>query len=124
MPKPNESESEQANGPREISRCDVASLDHSFFATRIGATLTVPFENHENITLALAEVSDLKESRRQERFALVFRGPLDVPLGQGSYVVELEEIGAFDLFLVPVGMDEQGYSYEAVFNRLLSEKAE
>jgi hypothetical protein len=124
MPKQNESKPEQSNVPREISRGDVASLDHSFFATRIGAALTVPFENIENITLTLAEVSDLKESKRQERFAVVFRGPLAVPLAQGSYVVELEEIGAFDLFLVPVGMDEQGYFYEAVFNRLLSENAE
>ena len=123
MPKQNESKLEQPNVPREIPRGDVASLDHSFFASRIGATLTVPFENIENITLTLAEVSDLKESKRQERFAVVFRGPLAVPLGQGSYVVELEEIGAFDLFLVPVGMDEQGYFYEAVFNRLLSENA-
>jgi hypothetical protein len=123
MPKQDESKPVRTDVPREIPRCDVATLDHSFFAARIGATLTVPFENADDITLALTEVSDLKKSPRQERFALVFRGPLEVPLGQGSYVVELAEIGAFDLFLVPVGMDEQGFSYEAVFNRLLSENS-
>jgi hypothetical protein len=107
----------------EVAKCDVATLDHSFFAARIGTTLRVPFENIADVELSLLEVSDLKESRRQERFAVLFRGPLEVPLAQGSYVVALEGTGVFDLFLVPVGRDEQGYSYEAVFNRLLSEKS-
>jgi hypothetical protein len=34
------------------------------------------------------------------------------------YGVEHDRLGTFDLFLVPVGADETGVSYEAVFNRL------
>jgi hypothetical protein len=30
--------------------------------------------------------------------------------------MEHEEIGAFDIFLVPIGPDEQGLLYEAIFN--------
>jgi hypothetical protein len=30
-----------------------------------------------------------------------------------------ESIGDFDLFLVPIGRDESGTFYEAVFNRLI-----
>jgi len=117
---------EQNNSDRapEAAKCDLATLDQPFFAARIGKTLRVPFENIADVELSLVEVSELKESKRQARFAVLFRGPLEVPLAQGSYVVELEETGRFDLFLVPVGRDEQGYSYEAVFNRMLSENAE
>jgi hypothetical protein len=28
------------------------------------------------------------------------------------------QLGTFDLFLVPVGQDQQGVYYEAIFNRL------
>jgi hypothetical protein len=31
-----------------------------------------------------------------------------------------EAIGDFELFLVPIGRDETGTFYEAVFNRLIS----
>jgi hypothetical protein len=30
--------------------------------------------------------------------------------------MEHEEIGAFDIFLVPIGPDEEGLCYEAIFN--------
>ncbi|MEA2203822.1 MAG: hypothetical protein QOE77_598 [Blastocatellia bacterium] len=115
------SKQNKSDGVPEVVKRDVATLDRPFFAAHIGSTLKVPFENIADVELRLTEVSELKESKRQERFAVLFRGPLEVPLAQGNYVVELEGTGVFDLFLVPVAMDEQGYSYEAVFNRLLSE---
>jgi hypothetical protein len=37
-------------------------------------------------------------------------------LGQGVYPLDHEAMGAFELFLVPVGKNERGYQYEAVFN--------
>ncbi|MBA2691313.1 MAG: hypothetical protein H0U65_02310 [Rubrobacter sp.] len=48
-------------------------------------------------------------------FSLVFRGPKDIPLSQRTYEVEHEGIGAFALFLVPVGPDGEGMGYEAIF---------
>jgi hypothetical protein len=45
----------------------------------------------------------------------VFRGPGDVLLPQRIYRMEHEEIGVFDLFLVPIGPDEIGLRYEAIF---------
>jgi hypothetical protein len=32
-----------------------------------------------------------------------------------------DEIGAFELFIVPIRRDDQGFSYEAVFNRMRQE---
>jgi hypothetical protein len=45
----------------------------------------------------------------------VFRGPQDVSLPQRIYRVEHAGIGAFEIFLVPIGPDEGGHRYEAVF---------
>lgn len=54
----------------------------------------------------------------QECFSLIFRGPREKPLQQGMYQMHHNQLGAFDLFLVPVGRDHNGVYYEAVFNRL------
>ncbi|MHC4219850.1 MAG: DUF6916 family protein [Planctomycetota bacterium] len=49
-------------------------------------------------------------------FSLVFRGPKEVPLAQMIYDLEHQEMGSLDLFLVPIGPDEEGMLYESVFN--------
>ena len=54
----------------------------------------------------------------QERFSVVFRGPRDKLLQQGTYHLQHTQLGTFDLFLVPVGRDHDGVYYEAVFNQL------
>ena len=48
-------------------------------------------------------------------FALVFRGPLEPILPQRIYRFEHDSLGAFDVFIVPIGRDESGMHYEAVF---------
>lgn len=51
-----------------------------------------------------------------ERFSIFFSGPGDRCLPQKTYALEHDQMGAFDIFLVPIGRDDRGYSYEAVFN--------
>ena len=70
------------------------------------------------IALDLIEVSELRVSRHNEVFALVFRGPGEIFLLQASYRFEHPALGAVDLFIVPIGQDAQGLYYEALFNRL------
>ena len=48
----------------------------------------------------------------------MFRGPLDASLAQKAHAIEHDALGTGSLFLVPIGRDEGGYTYEAVFNRL------
>ncbi len=56
-----------------------------------------------------------------EQFALMFRGSRD-PVGrQGTYRLVHAALGAFDIFLVPVGRDSDGTRYQAVFSRLVGE---
>jgi hypothetical protein len=74
------------------------------------------------VEVELVEVTDHNRPPRaaacQERFSLVFRGPHARQLQQGLYAMQHDQLGAFELFLVPVGQDTAGIYYEAVFNRL------
>ena len=42
----------------------------------------------------------------------------NAPLAQGIYQLEHAQFGTFGIFLVPVGRDQQGIEYEALFNRI------
>lgn len=50
------------------------------------------------------------------RFSAYFRGPGDIFLPQRIYKLEHEQMGEIELFLVPVGQDQRGFRYEAVFS--------
>jgi hypothetical protein len=77
----------------------------------------------EPITLELTEVSELRSSRHNEAFSLVFRGRNDQYLPQAMYRFQHSQLGEFDLFIVPIGQDPQGFYYEALFNRLRRDEA-
>ena len=93
-------------------------LQHAEFAAVLNTRFHVPLEDAAAVELELAEVSELTSTRRQEMFSVLFRGPLHTPLAQRVYRMEQAQLGQIELFIVPVGMDKTGYSYEAVFNRL------
>ena len=57
------------------------------------------------------------EAKPPVSFSLVFLGPPKPFLSQQMYRVEHPVIGAFPLFIVPVGKRPEGFLYEAVFNR-------
>jgi hypothetical protein len=63
--------------------------------------------------IEVSEAEDRGPSRPQ--FSLVFRGGPDSPLPQRIYRVEHHELGAMEIFLVPLGPDELGQRYQAVF---------
>jgi hypothetical protein len=51
-----------------------------------------------------------------ESFSLLFQGPAEPFLPQAIYPLEHAQLGAFALFLVPVGKNAAGFLYEAVLN--------
>ncbi|HWY78167.1 MAG TPA: hypothetical protein VN281_21305, partial [Verrucomicrobiae bacterium] len=67
----------------------------------------------------VSQVADANAAdARNERFSLLFSGPLNRTLLQGSYIFEHLGIGRFEMFIVPVGPDSTNPRYyEAVFNR-------
>ncbi len=89
------------------------------FSGRVGAAFRIHPGGGDPLDVELITATDLSErpgeASRGRPFSIVFRGPKDVPLPQRTYRVKHREIGAFDLFLVPIGPDEKGLRYEAIF---------
>lgn len=95
-----------------------ASLTHEAFTQHAGTKFQVQVDGNTGVELELAEVSEIKVYPRQEEFSLVFRGPSDAFLDQGVRSFTHDQMGQFELFIVPIRQDERGFYYEAVFNRI------
>jgi hypothetical protein len=96
------------------------------FAPRLGEAFRLRLGAGETLDLTLIEATDLgggpapapdqgAAGPPRRPFSVVFRGPPGVPLPQRIYRLEHDRLGAFDLFLVPIGPDAAGMRYEAVF---------
>lgn len=98
-------------------------LTRDEFAGLLQSTFAVQAEDGPQSSLVLEEVSELKQLRTSEHFSLSFRGPNESFLAQGAYRFSHHTAGEMELFIVPIGRDERGFLYEAVFNRLRSAEA-
>jgi len=94
-----------------------AQLTYEVFAQNVKTKFHIPIADTEGLELELTEVSEPKRTPGQEQFSLFFRGPLETFLGQGIRPFEHTQMGQFDLFIVPIAKGDEGYAYEAVFNR-------
>ena len=95
-----------------------ASLTHEEFTKNANTEFRVVIDENTSVPLELVSVSELKLHPQQEEFALEFRGPLERFLAQGPYNLAHDQMGEFELFIVPIKQDSRGYYYEAIFNRL------
>lgn len=66
----------------------------------------------------LTEVTEQPEHAGVDRvaFSLLFRGPVEPQFTQGTFPLNHEQMGDLPLFMVPVGREEEGVIYQAVFN--------
>lgn len=90
------------------------------FTERHGETFRIRVDDSSAFDAELIEVSVAGDDRagtesRRTPFSLVFRGPKEIVLPQRIYNLEHAELGTFELFLVPIGPDDVGMRYEAVF---------
>lgn len=87
------------------------------FEPRKGETFRLTDEAAGEVELKLASVqgTGLQGKAPREQFSLHFHGPREPLLPQQIYHLENAEMGALDLFLVPVARDDEGTTYEAVF---------
>ena len=97
-------------------------LTHEQFVDRVSETFEVRDDSVTAVTLTLVDtsVSDASggtgpDGAERRQFTLLFRGPVDPCLPQRTYRLEHGELGALDIFLVPIGPDSEGMRYEAVF---------
>jgi hypothetical protein len=71
------------------------------------------------IAVTLLRVGDMPAPKGGECFSLLFRGGGGLALPQNTYTVDHPSLGRFQLFLVPVGSDDNGaQGYLATINRL------
>lgn len=94
-------------------------LTKEAFAENLNTKFRVPLEPPNAAELELVEVLETMRTPRQQQFSVFFRGPLDYLLPQATYHMEHEKMGAISLFIVPVGREQDGFRYEAVFNYVL-----
>ena len=92
------------------------------FAPIIGDSFALGGDGGDTFDLELTEASTMDPGHpatdpegRRTPFSLIFRGPPDPVLPQRIYRVEHAEVGPLEIFIVPVGRDESGTRYQAIF---------
>ncbi len=94
-------------------------LEHDQFAHFLHAEFVVIDDPAVPVPVILSEVSDCTATPHQESFSLVFLGSKDHFMPQGIHRIVNQKIGELDIFWVPIGLDQAGFHYEAVFTRLI-----
>jgi hypothetical protein len=99
-------------------------LTEEAFARNVQTKFRVPLDEGRQVELELVEVlrygAGADEQQGMERFSAFFEGPGDIFLRQATYTLEHEDLGVFQLFIVPIAKTERGFRYEAVVNRMKS----
>jgi hypothetical protein len=89
------------------------------FTPRIGEQFRVVVDDQWELQTRLSSVDAWSGQgavgRPRVPFSLIFHGPADSNLQQATYRVENPNMEPMELFLVPIGPDEQGMRYEALF---------
>lgn len=100
------------------------TLNHAFFFAQLEQLFQVNLDS-EKVILKLIKLdlysndsnSKEKPGQSRESFSLVFRGPREQQLQQGTFFLNNEALTeSIAVFLVPIGPDDHGLCYEAVFN--------
>jgi len=90
------------------------------FAKHLNTNFHVVVESSTPIDIKLISVTPRaigpNEEAGMERFSVVFSGPANVLLPQKIYHLTHPEMGEFDVFLVPIKQESEGFRYEAVYN--------
>ena len=100
---------------------DLAALDLDAARAMVGQDFHRSHEGGPDIPLRLtsAEPTRLDPTTRPDDsgrpFSLVFQGPAEPRLTQGMHDLGHAEHPLAGVFLVPIGRNDEGYIYEAVF---------
>lgn len=95
--------------PEMLSPADFQPLLHEIFEVPIDER-TCP------LTLTSVKAAPRYPMHTRDPFTLLFWGPGDMPLAQGSYPMRHAALPNLEVFIVPVGRANGGFVYEAVFN--------
>ncbi len=89
------------------------------FARCLNQVFTLRLES-STLELELITADELgtgaPDAERRQPFSLIFRGPKEPILAQRIYALEHGTMGRLEIFLVPIGPDDAGMCYQAVFS--------
>ena len=93
------------------------SLTCTTFARHLGERFVLHVDESATLEAELVAAKELGEGSSEQRapFSIVFRVNEGDALPQRIYPLEHEQLGRLEIFLVPIGRDEKGTRYEAVF---------
>lgn len=88
------------------------------FERNLNTEFQVERSDAHPVVLELVAASVIPAPAGYDAFSIVFRGPSGTLLPQAIYYFQHSDLGAFELFIVPIRQDQYGLYYEAVFNQL------
>jgi hypothetical protein len=83
----------------------------------VGSTFKIRRSQAPSLSVKLVSAERLP-NEIGESFSLIFRGHRNARLVQETYTIAHPRLGDFPLFLVPVGQEAKGQSFQAVVNRI------
>ncbi len=90
------------------------------FADKVGSVFAIAETAVPSVPLVLAEATPLDPAMglpgTRPPFSLMFLAKEPSVLPQGLYRLKNDGLGEVEIFLVPVGRDAKGVSYNATFN--------
>jgi hypothetical protein len=98
----------------DIDVVGLEGLTIESFAAHVGERFALE-DGAGSYEFTLAECESRGQGFEREAFSLTFIGPADPVLAQRIYRLRNADLGALEIFLVPVGSDASGTCYEAAF---------
>ena len=100
------------------SNVDLNTLTTTNFKSLINSEFTTTATEAGAQIFELLEVTNIgaaPENDQRQAFSLLFRGANTQTPQQGMFELEHSQLGKLAVFLVPIGPDQRGMCYEAVF---------
>jgi hypothetical protein len=97
---------------------DLSKITIEDFQKYKGHHFTIRFTPEVELSAELMEISELKQYSKTERipFSVIFRtGQKNEYYPQATFILIDPESGEMPLFMVPIGPDQNGMRYEAIF---------
>lgn len=96
---------------------DVGDLTLAHFEPLVGDTFRLEGATDEPLAFTLRSATPAGEwPGGRQPFELIFVGPPRPILPQATYRLTHARLGAREIFIVPLGQDETGTTYQAVFS--------
>lgn len=104
---------------------ELEELKEEVFAQHLNTKFYIPLDDRRvelELVKIIGDKSSMDKIEGVERFALYFLGPDGLYLPQAIYHMEHEALGQLDIFIVPVGIKDKRYQYEAIFSHMTNKE--